>query len=238
MLLEILEVKMFFSYALRVTVIGLLWCFGEHLDAAPRTCFAEIAVYSPTGNRLPFSVVGLGVDAGVEAKPLPNLLGLSVDGIKFSATESRITFSSASIVGKRSLRATLRSREGKEIQVAFAMTSCRRRVSIYFGQLDVGADVNTSMVRGQMVGCIFDKSWWVRTLPLFGTGRGVIVEDGYIAEDGTFEMDVGGMGVRRILIVGRDGAVIHSQTFDLVVGRDTELGKIDVRGLCKAGSGR
>jgi hypothetical protein len=224
-----------FRCRLRITVGSFLLCVVADLRASTGTCFAEIAVYSPTGTQLAFSVVGLGVDTGVEAKPRPNLLGLSVDGIKFSSNGSRVTFSSGDIVGKRPLRATLRNREGKEVQVAFSMTSCRRRVSIYFGNTDLGSDVNTSMVRGQLIGCTFDASWWVRSLPLFGTGKGAIVEDGYVSEDGTFEMDVGGMGVRRILIVGRGGRVIHSQTFDMAVQRDTELGKIDVHGLCKAG---
>lgn len=232
----LLNVAAFFPCLLRITAGSLLLCVGADLRASTRTCFAEIAVYSPTGARIPFRVVGLGVDTGVEAKPRPNLLGLSVDGIRFSSNGGRVTFSSGDIVGKRRLRATLRNQEGKEVQVAFSMTSCRRRVSIYFGHMDLASDVNTSMVRGQLVGCTFDTSWWVRSLPLFGTGRGAIVEDGYVAEDGTFEMDVGGMGVRRILIVGQGGRVIHSQTFDMAVQRDTELGSIVVRGLCKAGN--
>lgn len=204
-----------------------------HQQVTNLGCFADVGVYDPVGRRLPFKVVQVSFDVGSGNSAAPDLLGTEVEGIRVGSQGSRITFSSNRIVGRRPLKATLQDSARNVIHVTFSMTSCRRRVTLFYGQSELGVDVNTSMVRGRLTGCKFDAGWWIRSLPLFGSGRDTVVEDGYVAEDGTFEMDVGGNGVRRVLFVGNEAQVIHSQGFNLVLGKDVDLGDIDLRNRCK-----
>ncbi len=215
---------------LLLTVWAPLVLFGQvgQVQRAS-SCFLEMPVYDPFGNRLSFRVVRVAIkNGGVRT----DLLGKTVDGITIRSAGDRVLFSSDRIVGKRPIEVTLEGPQSRRVTSEVYPTTCRQRRSLFYGQSDTGATVAFIQIKGRLSGCTIDRDWWVRATPMFGGHDGTTAEDGYVEADGTFSLEVAALGVRRILVIGRGRHPVKAVGVDVTVGRPTDVGLISLAGLC------
>lgn len=203
---------------------------GAVLIEEPRSgCVLEMPVYDPSGNRLSFHVTRVVVRSG---NTTTELLGKKVDGISTNASGDRIMFSSDRIVGKRAIEVTLQGPGRTRLTSDVFVTSCRQRHSLVSGESDLGLDVAFVPIRGRLSGCKYAGDWWVRSVTMFGGQERTTVEDGYVAEDGTFTVQVSPNGVRRILIIGKGSIPVKSIGVDVAVSKSVNIGSLDLTGGC------
>lgn len=195
----------------------------------PPPCILDVPVYDPHGNRLPFNVVGLTVE--VEGSKT-ELLGKEIDGIRITSKGDRVFFSSARIIGTGPIEVTLESSKRDLIKTKVYIAACRLRRSLFYGQSDLGYDVTSVFIRGRFSGCRFTGDWWVRAMAMFGGHLGSALEDGYVESDGAFWLYVGATGVRRLLVIGKGKQPIRVVGFDVTVGKEHDIGNIDLSGSC------
>jgi hypothetical protein len=196
----------------------------------PPPCTLDVPVYSPTGSQLPFRITRV-TSANEKNR---NLLSIISSEIQVSKDGTRISFQSNRIVG-REIEVSLQGPQGSVETTRVIVTSCRMRRSIFHGQLATGADVSGIDVTGRLSGCKFDGDWWVRAVPMFGRNDGIHRSDpvdGHVDSDGTFWLVLGDYGVRHAMIIGKGQVPIKVVGFDVTAGRNTDLGSVDVKGLC------
>ncbi len=203
------------------------------LKAMPATepslpCVLEVPVYDPFGTRLAFAVVGVTLADNRKI----DLLAAKVDGMATVVRGEKVLFSSRRIVGGAAIEVTLQGPRGARISDRMVITDCRLRRSLVYGQADRGLDVWRTLVTGRLVGCRLEGDWWVSALPMFGGHQGVQKVDGHIEVDGTFRLGLGTWGVRHVVLVGKDKHPVRAFGIDVVVGKDVDIGVIDLRGSC------
>jgi hypothetical protein len=195
----------------------------------PPPCILEVPVYGPFGDRLPFKVTGLAFEEGGRKV---DLLGRQIDGIAFTSKGDRVFFSSDRIVGARPINVTLEGPNGARITSEMIVSGCRARRSLFFGQSDLGDDVNSVPIKGRLSGCQFVGDWWVRAMPMFGGQLGTAVEDGYVGSNGSFWLSLGTTGVRHLLVIGKGRDPVKVIGVDITVGKQHDLGTVDLTGDC------
>jgi hypothetical protein len=198
-------------------------------QAARPPCTLEMAVYDPTGGRLPVKVTRVSVKDG---STRIELLGNAVDGIAVTSSGDKVLFSSDRIVGKRPLDVALEGPGGKRISSQVFVTACQQRRSLFLGESDSGLDVAFVSIAGRLSGCQLAGDWWVRAVPMFGGHDGTTAEDGYVGPHGAFSLQVAPVGVRRILVIGQGRQPVKSIGFDVTLGRSQDLGRVDLAGSC------
>ncbi len=200
-------------------------------DAAERAqgCVLEVPVYGPHGDRLPFKVSSVALDHGHKRV---DLLGKTVEGLTVRSNGDRVFFSSTRIVGARPIEVTLEGPRGERVVSRIIVTECRLRRSLFFGQSDLGFDVSAVRITGRLSGCRFIGDWWVRAMLMFGGHDGAALEDGYVEPDGSFRLSVAAVGVRRLVVIGRGSEPIKVIGADIVVGKETDVGTVDLSGNC------
>lgn len=209
--------------------VASAWEPVEPVEVRPAKCVLELPVYDQLGNRLPFRVTRVVVR---NQNATADLLGKRVDGILTSASGDRVLFSSDRIVGKRAIEVSLQGAGGARLVSSVFVTSCKQRHSLVFGESDLGLDVAFVAIRGRLLGCTFTGDWWVRSVAMFGGHEGQSVEDGYVAEDGTFTVQVSPKGVRRLLVIGKGREPLKSLGVDLTTGRSADVGSVNLTGEC------
>ncbi len=132
----------------------------------------------------------------------------------------------------RSLLITFEDDGQRRFKQRVTLMSCEQRWSITRGQLDSGADVSGSMVSGRFSGCVFSGNWWIRAMPMFGAEQSPRAFDGYVKNDGSFQVTASLAGQRYIFVVGKDKQPIKAIAVDVVVGGKNETGIVDLTGLC------
>lgn len=196
----------------------------------PAPCIVDVPVYGPSGDLLLFRVTRVTA----KEDPATNVLSLKGAGVKTTRDGRGVIFSSDRIVS-REIEITLKDPKGVTVITHFVVTSCRLRRSIFHGQLETGADVSGTGVTGRLSGCKFDGDWWVRAIPMFGGNDGIggsNAVDGYVNSDGSFWLFLGDYGVRHAMIIGRGKSPLKVIAFDLTTGKHTDLGSVDLKGLC------
>ncbi len=210
--------------------LALLLVTGMAGAEEPRPpCILDVPVYGPFGDRLPFRVTRV-TPVGAEGDKSFDLLSTKVDGIIATSNGDRIFFPSDRILG-RFIEVTLEGPKSARITTKVALMECRQRRSLFFGQSDLGFDVNGVGIRGRLSGCRFTGDWWVRAVPMFGGPEGAPVTDGYVLSDGSIVLTVG-PGVRHLVVVGKGKQPLRVMGVDITVGKLHDIGLVDLSNSC------
>lgn len=199
-------------------------------EAGQEACVMELRVYDGFGNRLEFRVTRVSP----EDKPEINLLTKVPKYI--TSTGDRLSFTGRSFT-EHSLRGrvvviTLEDAKGRKVVKPVVLLDCPQRISIRYGQSDLGIDVDSVPVTGRVSGCRFVGDWWVRVLPMFGAQNRDYVVNGYVQSDGTFRLSAAAEGVRHLLVIGKGKQPIKVIGFDVTLGKTSDIGVVDLSGQC------
>jgi hypothetical protein len=109
---------------------------------------------------------------------------------------------------------------------------CPQRASIRVGESELYGDVLYVTIRGRASGCRFSGDWWIRAMPMFGTSSSQPALDGYIQQDGTFALSGQMQAERHLVVFGRDKQPVKAIGVDVTVGKDNDVGIVDLAGSC------
>jgi hypothetical protein len=194
----------------------------------PAPCFVEIPVYDATGNRLEVTVTEVSF---AEGAPGIDLLTTSRQEYRVTRGKDRLYFSKR-ILG-RIVELTLAVQAGMRAKKRVALMDCQQRTSLQYGELDSGADVRASSLKGRISGCQIVGDWWIRAMPMFGAHADPASYEGYIRPgDGSFWLTGSMRGERHIVVIGKDRQPIRAFGTDVVVGGENELGIVELGTSC------
>ena len=130
------------------------------------------------------------------------------------------------------LRIAFRNRQGVRHFDRVTLLDCIQRVSLVAGQLDSGDDVWATTIKGRIVGCKLSGDWWIRAVPMFGPQQSLSHEGVIRPTDGVFHITGSLVGVRHLLIVGKNGRPAKSFATNVTVGAANDVGPLDISGSC------
>lgn len=205
---------------------------GFTVSAQPQpqpACFVDLPVFDAKGDRqFDFEIVSVALDGNSNI----DLLEATDLTYRVRASSSRIYFPLA-LIGKRRIEVTLQNKSAVKIVRRVPLMSCQQRTSIRHGMSDTGAEVSTTTVKGRIVGCALDSSWWIQAFPMFGASETPVVHEGFVRySDGEFLITSGFNGERHLLIVGKDKEPVMVLGIDIVRGGKNEVGNVNLRGPC------
>jgi hypothetical protein len=191
-----------------------------------QTCVLDLSVFDPVGVRLSFSITsvrlqGTGPNFKDDPKLLARVQGTNKD--QLSLPSDWISWGVVEI--------TLRDPQGHTLKTDVPLYGCRQKVTLRYGINDTNQDIRIATIYGRLVGCRFDSSWWIRAAPMFGLAG--VAHDGYIREDGSFDLTANMQGERHIVIVGKGTQPLITTAANVISGGGrTDIGMIDLGKVC------
>jgi len=195
------------------------------LQTHAAVCSLEVPVYDASGNKLAFRVSRVSPEGKREINLLtvmPNLV--SADG-------SRISFPDDTLL-RRVIVITLEGANGQKVVRPILLMQCPQRASVRVGEFELYGDVLYVTIRGRASGCRFSGDWWIRAMPMFGANSSQLALDGYVQPDGTFALSGQIQGERYLVVFGKDKRPVKAIGVDVTVGKDNNVGIVDLAGSC------
>lgn len=195
------------------------------LDA--QECFVHVPMFDAVGNGIPVTLR----EARIAGQRNVNLLNSADGGVRITSEGDLIRFPRGLIGAVIELDLQVNRRLTTRRKVT--LMDCRQRTSLQHGQLDSGADVRASRLKGRLVGCSLSDEWWIRAMPLFGGHEDPASYEGFIdPSNGSFSLVASLRGERHIIVIGRNKDPVKVIAANVEVGGMNDLGTIQLSGLC------
>jgi hypothetical protein len=196
-------------------------------EAAVPSCFVDLPVYGPQGDRMSFVVKSVRLKQG--DKEL-DFLSINNSEYRMVAVGDRLYFPQQAVTGDL-LTVTLEDSTGEIVKGQVALVSCQQRISFRHGINDSGIDGATK-ITGYLIGCKLSAEWWVRAMPMFGGFESPTVYEGPVSSSDGFFSLMGMFGERLIVVFGRGKEPAKAIAVDAVQGDRKDMGIVDLNGSC------